>query len=282
MTHHTNTPTHNNNVSADKPSTVETIKEKAAAVVGKLTGGHHGHHADKDHHHGDSTAHTTGTHTTGTHNTGATGAHTGSVGTHTGAAHAGAIPGAAPTATHSTGAGITTGGNIAPPAATQGVASTYGAQGATGTHGTQGVAGTHGTHDIAGTHGTHGTQGTHIPHGTGIAGAAATQPLNHQHNQHQGAMANTNAVTADTRRDIAKVADTAYRHPEKVDQAVHDASVNLVGHQPNSQIANAATADAIANNPNKADAFAKDVTSRLVGQPGDPNNLDAGHTKPTM
>ncbi|KAF9126741.1 hypothetical protein BG015_004637 [Linnemannia schmuckeri] len=265
MTHHTNTPTHNNNVSADKPSTVETIKEKASAVVGKLTGKHHtdsahghDHHADKDHHHGDNT----GTHTTGTHTTGATGAHTGPVGTHTGAAHAGAIPGAAPTATHSTGAGITAGGNVVPPVPTHG------------------VAGTHDTHGVAGTHDTHG--GTHVPHSTGLAGTAATQPLNHQHNQHQGAMSTTNAATADVRHDIAKVADTAYHHPEKVDQAVHDASVNLVGHQPSNQTANAATADVIANDPNKADAFAKDVTSRLVGQPGDPNNLEAAHIKPTM
>ncbi|KAF9281308.1 hypothetical protein BGZ88_011683, partial [Linnemannia elongata] len=131
MSHNTNPPTHNTNISADKPSTVETIKEKASAVIDKITGKHHTegthghdhHHDNKDHHLGESAVPTTGTHTgpVGTH-TGTTtaGTHTGPMGTHTGAAHTGAVPSAAPTATHSTGAGITSGGNIAPPAATHG------------------------------------------------------------------------------------------------------------------------------------------------------------------
>jgi hypothetical protein len=92
----------------------------------------------------------------------------------------------------------------------------------------------------------------------------------------------TAATTADTRNEIAQVANLAYHHPEKVDQAVHAATANLVGQQPNNQTTNAAAADVIANNPNKAEAFAKDVTSRLVGQTGDPNNLEAAHIKPTM
>ncbi|KAF9300896.1 hypothetical protein BGZ91_009696, partial [Linnemannia elongata] len=120
MSHNTNTPTHNTNISADKPSTVETIKEKASAVIDKITGKHHTegthghdhHHDNKDHHLGESAVPTTGTHTgpVGTHTgTDTTGTHTGPMGTHTGAAHTGAVPSAAPTATHSTGAGITSG-----------------------------------------------------------------------------------------------------------------------------------------------------------------------------
>ncbi|KAF9128518.1 hypothetical protein BGX30_014290, partial [Mortierella sp. GBA39] len=156
MTHNTNAPTYNNNISADKPSAVEQIKDKASAVLGKLTGKHytdgthdHDHlHDNKDHPlHDDNAVHTTGTHTAGTHTgpvgtqtdpvgtqtgpvgtqtdpvgtqTGPVGTQTGPVGTQTGAAYTGAVPGAVPTATHSTGAGITSGGNNAPPAAAYG------------------------------------------------------------------------------------------------------------------------------------------------------------------
>ncbi|KAG0069368.1 hypothetical protein BGZ89_002990, partial [Linnemannia elongata] len=71
MSHNTNPPTHNTNISPDKPSTVETIKEKASAVIDKITGKHHTegthghdhHHDNKDHHLGESAVPTTGTHT---------------------------------------------------------------------------------------------------------------------------------------------------------------------------------------------------------------------------
>ncbi|KAG0298048.1 hypothetical protein BGZ96_003316 [Linnemannia gamsii] len=265
MTHNTTTtPTHNNNVSNDKPSTVEAIKEKAAAVVGKITGKHHTdntHGTNDQHHHGDpNVTHTTGT---GTH-TGATGAHTGATGTHTGphtgvtgahtghaGTHTGApVPGAAPTAVHSTGAGITSGGNTAPPAATH-------------------------------------AQGTHGTHGTGLAGAAATQPLNHQHNpnlQHGGMTTNTGnpAAAAETKAAFDKGVDIGTRHPERLDQAVHDATIDMVGRQPNEQAAFNATANTVAHDPRKADAFTDNVAARLVGKPGDPNNLEAAHIKPTM
>ncbi|KAG0316159.1 hypothetical protein BGZ97_007321 [Linnemannia gamsii] len=292
MTHNTTstTPTHNNNVSADKPSTVGVIKEKAAAVIDMITGKHHTddtHGTHGQHHHGDpNVTHTTGA--TGAH-TGTTGAHTGPVGTHTGAVHpttGGALPAAAPTAVPSTGAGITTGGNIAPPAATH----------AQGTH----AQGTH----------AQGIQGTH---GTGLAGATATQPLNYQYNQshpagkvgHQddsntaggvqnqprGGMAtsaatNTNpidpSVADETKAAFMKGIDIGTRHPERVDQAVQEATTRMVGHQPNEQTALNATANAVANDPRKADVFTDDVAARLVGEPGDPNNLEAAHIKPTM
>jgi len=240
-------------------------------VVGKITGKHHTdstHGTNDHHHHGDpNVTHTTGTHTTGATGaptgahtgahtgatgahtgvpTGATGAHTGHVGTHTGAS----VPGAAPTAVHSTGAGITSGGNVAPPAATH-------------------------------------AQGTHGTHGTGLAGAAATQPLNHQHNPnlHHGGMTTnpaSNNASEETKAAFNQGIDIGTRHPERLDQAVNDATVHMIGHQPNEQAAINTTANIIARDPTKADAFADDVAARLVGKPGDPNNLDAAHIKPTM
>ncbi|KAF9122086.1 hypothetical protein BGX30_002213, partial [Mortierella sp. GBA39] len=120
--------------------------------------------------------------------------------------------------------------------------------------------------------------GAQVPRGTGLAGAAATQPLNSQNNHpaghvndgtttggiqnNHGALASNTTVTADTRNEIGQVAEAAYRHPEKVDQAV-DASPTI----------------RLLTLPNKAETFVKDVTSRLVG---DPNNLEATHIKPTM
>ncbi|KAF9326039.1 hypothetical protein BGZ91_002130, partial [Linnemannia elongata] len=68
----------------------------------------------------------------------------------------------------------------------------------------------------------------------------------------------------------------------KVDRAVHAAAVDLVGREPGDQAINAAAANVMMNNPDKADEFTKGVTSRLLGQPGDPNNLNSAPMKPTM
>ncbi|KAF9276092.1 hypothetical protein BGZ88_001945, partial [Linnemannia elongata] len=149
--------------------------------------------------------------------------------------------------------------------------------------------------------------GTRVPHGTGLAGATATQPLSHQYNQpaghthdstttggiqdksitgtaqnNQGDLSSFASTGADINSKIAQAANIGYNHPEKVDRAVHAAAVDLVGREPGDQAINAAAANVMMNNPDKADEFTKGVTSRLLGQPGDVNNLNSAQMKPTM
>ncbi|KAG0372133.1 hypothetical protein BGX24_000690 [Mortierella sp. AD032] len=250
MTHNTTntTPTHNNNVSADKPSTVDTIKEKAAAVVNKLTGKHHtdDHHTKDNHHHDTATGtHThdaTGTHThdaTGTHTHNATGAQThDATGTrHTAGTIVGAVPHAASAAVHSTGAGITSGGNIAPPGATQGTAGLVAAATQPLNHQNQ----HHHVHDATTTdiHNNH-----HHDHNHGVGGLTTTAPGVHGNNQ---------------------------THPT-APAGAHLPGTGTGAHQPG------VTGTHGTHNVGATD----NVTSRLVGTHGDPNNLDPVHIKPTM
>ncbi|KAF9933407.1 hypothetical protein FBU30_005616 [Linnemannia zychae] len=287
MAHNTDTSVHNPNVSPDKPSAIETIKEKATAVINKITGKHHtdsSHEHDqhhhtipvKDQHHPDNTTHTgaTGAHTSaiGTHtggigdHTGAVNVHTGTTDTHTGATgtHTGTTDThTSATGTHTGAKGVHTGTTGDHTGDTGAHTSTVGSQtGATGV--TPGAAptavhftgasitsggnvappsATHASH-----HDTHGTYGT-----TGLAGAT-TQPLNHQHSPahaHGGIATTTDATAGGITPPEAAQQKQAFGNNADVD-------------------------------PASAVATVEDVTSRLVGKPGDPNNLDPAHTKPTM
>ncbi|KAG0280287.1 hypothetical protein BGZ95_010647 [Linnemannia exigua] len=300
MTHNTtNTnPTHNNNVSADKPSTVDAIKEKAAAVVGKLTGKHHTDDHTKDHHHHDTTtgahthdttsahthdvtgAHThgtTGAHThnpTGAHTHDATGAHThDATGTYThdatgtrhlAGANVVAVPSAAPTAVHSTGAGITSGGNVAPPGATQGTTGLASATTQPLNHQNQ----HHHVHDA-------NTTGVHNNH-------------HHDHHQGTGGMATT-AAGAHGINQTHPTAPVGAHLPGTGTGAHHPGATAPLGtgtHGTHATGAATGTHHGTQNvggvDPNRVEATIDEVTSRLVGAPGDPNNLDPAHIKPTM
>ncbi|KAF9913177.1 hypothetical protein EC991_003637 [Linnemannia zychae] len=258
MTHNTNTPTHNNNVSADKPSTVEAIKEKASAVVNKLTGKHHTtdtHGHGKDHH---DPTHTTGTHahdtTHGTH------------GTHTAGTNVGADPHAASAAVHSTGAGITSGGNIAPPGATQGTAGLTAAAIQPSGHQNQQHNATH-LHDAT-------TTGVHN---------------NHHHNHGAGGMATTAGATG----AAAEAAHLKHAHGNNQTHPTVPGGAHLPGttgmhgthgtHDPTGAHTGA-TQNIGGLNPGRVEATIDEVSHRLVGAQGhgDPNNIDPAHIKPTM